>query len=162
MAKFEFEYTVTEELNHLPTAERELAKAAFDAAKTLAYAPYSEFKVGAAVLLESGKIVKGSNQENAAFPAGICAERVALSAVSVLHPAETILMIAIAYQKDNITEAMAHTVLSPCGTCRQTIAEYIARQHKPIALLLCSATGPVYKIDNAMQLLPFSFGAEML
>lgn len=162
MAKFEFEYTITEDVNQLPAAERELAQAAFDAAKTLAYAPYSEFKVGAAVLLENGAIIKGSNQENAAFPAGICAERVALSAVSVLHPGETILMIAIAYQKENLSEAMAHTVLSPCGTCRQTIAEYIARQHKSIALLLCSATGSVYRIENAMQLLPFSFGAEML
>ncbi len=162
MAKFEFEYTVTEELHQLPPAERELAEAAFDAAKTLAYAPYSEFKVGAAIRLANGELIKGSNQENAAFPAGICAERVALSTVSVLYPGEPILMIAVAYQKDNLSEAMAHTVLSPCGTCRQSIAEYIARQQQPIALLLCSATGPVYKIDNAMQLLPFSFGSEML
>ncbi|RYD99111.1 MAG: cytidine deaminase [Sphingobacteriales bacterium] len=162
MAKFQFEYTVTDEVHHLPPEEKELVQAAFDAAKDLAYAPYSEFKVGAAVRLASGTIIKGSNQENAAFPAGICAERVALSAVSVLHPGEKILTIAIAYQKDNIPEAMAHTVLSPCGTCRQSIAEYIARQQQPIALLLCSATGPVYRIENAMQLLPFSFGSEML
>ncbi len=162
MAKFEFEYAVTEGLDHLPRAEKELALAAFDAARTLAYAPYSEFRVGAAVLLDSGAVVKGSNQENAAFPAGICAERVALSAVSALHPGETIVMIAIAYQKDDLSEVMAHTVLSPCGTCRQSIAEYISRQQRPIALLLCSATGPVYKIDNAMQLLPFSFGSELL
>lgn len=162
MAKFEFEYTVTDDVNNLSEGERKLIQAAFDAAKELAYAPYSDFKVGAAVWLENGAIVKGSNQENAAFPASICAERVALGAVSVLHPGEKILMIAIAYQKDNISEAMAHTVLSPCGTCRQSIAEYIARQQQPIALLLCSATGPVYKIDNAMHLLPFSFGSEML
>lgn len=162
MAKFEFEYTVTEAVHHLPRGERELVQAAFDAARELAYAPYSAFKVGAAVLLENGTIVKGSNQENAAFPASICAERVALGTVSVLHPGEKILMIAIAYQKDNIPEAMAHAVLSPCGTCRQTIAEYIARQQQPIALLLCSAGGPVYKVDNAMHLLPFSFGSELL
>lgn len=162
MAKFEFDYTITEEIHQLPAAERELAEAAFEAAKTLAYAPYSEFKVGAAVRLANGELIKGSNQENAAFPAGICAERVALSTVSVLYPGEQILMIAVAYQKDNLSEAMAHTVLSPCGTCRQSIAEYITRQQQPIALLLCSATGPVYKIDNAMQLLPFSFGSEML
>jgi len=162
MAKFEFEYTVTEDIHQLAVAERELAEAAFDAAKMLAYAPYSEFKVGAAIRLANGQLIKGSNQENAAFPAGICAERVALSTVSVLYPGEPILMIAVAYQKDNLSEAMAHTVLSPCGTCRQSIAEYISRQQQPIALLLCSATGPVYKIDNAMQLLPFSFGSEML
>lgn len=162
MAKFEFEYTVTEDIHQLPPEERELAKAAFEAAKMLAYAPYSEFKVGAAIRLANGELIKGSNQENAAFPAGICAERVALSTVSVLYPGEPILMIAVAYQKDNLSEAMAHTVLSPCGTCRQSIAEYISRQKQPIALLLCSATGPVYKIDNAMQLLPFSFGSEML
>ncbi|OJV52223.1 MAG: hypothetical protein BGO31_00705 [Bacteroidetes bacterium 43-16] len=162
MARFEFEYTVIDNKADLSREERELVEQAFDAAAQLSYAPYSSFKVGAAVLLENGTIVPGSNQENAAFPASICAERVALSAVSVLHPGAKIRSIAVAYQKDNLSEAMAHTVLSPCGTCRQSIAEYTARQKQPIALLLCSATGPVYRINNAMDLLPFSFGAEML
>ncbi len=162
MPKIELEYDIIKDRTALDDAARTLVEKAFEAANNLAYAPYSGFRVGAAVLLEDGKIVSGSNQENAATPAGICAERSALSAVSALYPDKKIISIAIAYTKDNINPKMAHTPLSPCGICRQTIAEYTARQEAPISLYLCSAEGQIYHIKNAMDLLPLSFGAAML
>lgn len=132
------------------------------AAGQLSYAPYSGFQVGAAVLLANGEVIRGSNQENASFPAGTCAERVALYTAAVLCPGIAITAIAITYTKKEIDPRMRQEVLSPCGICRQVINEVIQRQQAPIHILMCSADGKVVSVKNAKDLLPFSFGSKML
>ena len=117
-----------------------------------AYAPYSNFYVGAAVEC-CGNIVIGSNQENEAYPSGMCAERVALYSASVQYPMQTISAIAIsAYNKNSEEEAVAF----PCGACRQVLIEYEKRQSSPIRILV-SAKNEVYIIESAKSLLPLSF-----
>lgn len=162
MAKFEFEYKTYASPEELSTADKKLVDTALDAACQKAYAPYSNFYVGAAIELENGEIISGGNQENAASPAGICAERVALSAASALQPNKKILTLSIAYKKANLDSKYDSKPLSPCGICRQTIAEYTSRQGSAIRLLLCSANGQIIEIDNALNLLPMQFGSEML
>ena len=117
-----------------------------------AYAPYSNFYVGAAVECR-GNIVIGSNQENEAYPSGMCAERVALYSASAQYPMQTISAIAIsAYNKNSEEEAVAF----PCGACRQVLIEYEKRQNSPIRILV-SAKNEVYIIESAKSLLPLSF-----
>ena len=117
-----------------------------------AYAPYSNFYVGAAVEC-CGNIVIGSNQENEAYPSGMCAERVALYSASAQYPMQTISAIAIsAYNKNTEEEAVAF----PCGACRQVLIEYEKRQNSPIRILV-SAKNEVYIIESAKSLLPLSF-----
>lgn len=114
-----------------------------------AYAPYSNFKVGSSVLLKNGKVVGGSNQENRAFPSGLCAERVALFSASAQNPNEEILAIAVYVDiQDQI---------SPCGSCRQVMLEYEEKQGKPIVLLLMNGKGEVRRFNAASDLLPFGF-----
>lgn len=151
-------YQELEDEKELPGNLQELlhqAKAAIDDA----YAPYSKFRVGAAVLLENGEIVKGSNQENASSPVGICAERVTLSAVSALHPNIPIVALAISAKAQDhvLTEAVA-----PCGVCRQTIAEYEDRFKRKIEVVLQGETGKIIWLQSAKLLLPFSFGRNNL
>ncbi|SFE05413.1 cytidine deaminase [Chitinophaga sp. CF118] len=122
-----------------------------------AYAPYSKFNVGAAILLENGALVRGTNQENASFPAGICAERVALSASSSLHPGVAVNTIAVSYHNLN---GSSDAPISPCGICRQTLSEYENRQQQPIRLILSGQTGKVFIIQTARHLLPMVFSAE--
>lgn len=114
-----------------------------------AYAPYSNFKVGAAVLLEDGRIIGGNNQENRAFPSGLCAERVALFSASSQNPNMTILSIGIfADMKGQI---------SPCGACRQVLLEYEEKQQKPIEMFLLNGDGEVRRFKASSDLLPFGF-----
>lgn len=162
MPSFEFTYDSYPDLNTLEPEVQQLILSARAAARDLAYAPYSQFRVGAAALLENGTIIQGSNQENASFPAGICAERVALNSAAVLYPGSKVLMMAIAYTKAHIEEDMAGEVLSPCGICRQVLNEVAQRQEHPIRLFMSSANGKIIAIDDARQLLPFSFGSHML
>ncbi|HTO16481.1 MAG TPA: cytidine deaminase [Edaphocola sp.] len=162
MQRFSFEYESFHSMEELSNLDQAIVAAAFEAAEKLAYAPYSKFKVGAAVLLSNGEVVRGGNQENAAFPAGICAERVALSAVSASYPGIIIKSIAIAYNKNKDFNRLDERVLSPCGICRQTIMEYQNRQGKPISLFLNSETGIVYKIKDAQFLLPLTFNGDLL
>jgi len=122
-----------------------------------AYAPYSNFFVGAAARLKNGAIVTGTNQENASFPVGICAERVLLSSVSSQYPAEVIEAIAVSYDNRN---GESDKPVSPCGICRQTLLEYEQRQQKPIRLILAGMEGKVYVIDTAGILLPLSFKSD--
>ena len=124
-----------------------------------AYAPYSGFHVGAAAKLSDGAFVAGSNQENASFPVGMCAERVLLGAVSSLHPAAFIETIAISYKAS--TGNSDHPV-APCGLCRQSLYEYQIRSGKPIRLILAGMNGPVLIIGNAGNLLPLAFSGEEL
>ena len=126
-----------------------------------AYAPYSDFFVGAAALLSNKKIITATNQENASFPAGICAERVLLSAITAVYGEVAIDTIAISYinHKNNKSD---HPI-SPCGICRQSLMEYQQRVKHPIRLILAGIKGKVVIIEDASFLLPLNFnGDDML
>ena len=124
-----------------------------------AYAPYSRFFVGAAILLENGEIIMGSNQENAAYPSGLCAERVAIFSASANYPGVKIKAIAVSARSD---KHLVDYPVSPCGACRQVLVEYEFNQKESIKLLLSGISGKVYLIDKVRDLLPFSFTAEDL
>jgi cytidine deaminase len=123
----------------------------------IAYAPYSHFRVGAVALLANGEKIAGSNQENASYPVGICAERVLLSAASVVHPGVPIKTIAISYHNDL---AKSDHPITPCGICRQTLVEYEMRLKQSIRLILGGEEGKVYIIPESNLLLPFGFTGE--
>lgn len=142
-----------EELN---SAEQELINASENAAK-LAYAPYSKFKVGAALLLSNGAVVNGSNQENASFPVGICAERVALANHAMQFPNEKIESIAI-YANNKANQPPA----APCGMCRQALYEQEAKQKTPIKLLLKGNGNEIVAVNSVKDLLPLAFSGEQL
>ncbi len=124
-----------------------------------AYAPYSNFLVGAAAQLINGETVTGSNQENASYPAGICAERVLLSSAASQFPGIAIKTIAIAY---NNLKGKSDRPVSPCGICRQSFAEFQQRTKNPIRIILSGMEGKVHIIENAADLLPMVFSAEDL
>lgn len=124
-----------------------------------AYAPYSNFNVGAVAKLANGEIVAGTNQENASYPVGICAERVLLASASTLYPNIAIDTIAISYNNNN--GESSHPI-SPCGMCRQTLSEYEERVKQPIRLILSGMEGKVILIEKSSNLLPLSFGSEDL
>ncbi len=128
-------------------------------ATQLSYAPYSRFRVGAVAKLANGEMVTGSNQENASFPVGICAERVLLSTASSLYPGIAIETIAISYRDENGDSS--HPV-SPCGICRQSLLEYEQRMKRPIRLILGGQEGNICIISQAGQLLPLAFTIEAL
>ncbi|MFN8243471.1 MAG: cytidine deaminase [Ferruginibacter sp.] len=121
-----------------------------------AYAPYSNFNVGAVAKLANGEIVAGTNQENASYPVGICAERVLLSTAATLYPNVAIETMAISYH--NMNGDSSHPI-SPCGICRQTLCEYEERMKRPIRLILSGMEGTVYVIEKSSNLLPLSFGS---
>ncbi len=151
-------FTVYENLSELPAQISLLMQKAVEARKN-AYAPYSEFRVGAALLLEDGSVVIGSNQENAAYPSGLCAERVAVFQSGALHPGKTIAALAISAGSDRAETDMP---IPPCGACRQSIAEYESRQQDPIPIYFMGESGPVYKSDSLANLLPFTFDKRSL
>ena len=124
-----------------------------------AYAPYSNFLVGAAAMLNNGEIVTGTNQENASYPVGICAERVLLSAAAVLHPNEPIARLAISYSNLN---GLSNKPISPCGICRQSLLEYEDRMKQGFKIIMSGLTGKILIISSAAALLPFSFGSSDL
>jgi cytidine deaminase len=124
-----------------------------------AYAPYSKFKVGAVARLANGETVSGTNQENASFPAGICAERVLLSTASSLYPNTPIESIAISYHQEK--KESGHPI-TPCGICRQSLLEYELRMNHPIRLILAGMKGKVFIIPRADSLLPLAFTNEEL
>jgi cytidine deaminase len=124
-----------------------------------AYAPYSNFRVGAALRLNDGSIITGSNQENASFPAGICAERVALSAVSAVSPGMAVTALALTYVKETGDSSRP---ISPCGICRQSLAEYEQRFGQPIRVILGGSTGEIFVLNKATDLLPFAFSSQEL
>lgn len=144
--------------SELSEEDRKLLSAAQEVL-TSAYVPYSGFRVGAALLLDNGRLVCGSNQENAAFPAGICAERVALSASSSLYPDIPVIAIALSYKS---SRGRDDHPISPCGICRQTLIEYENRQKRPIRLLMGGRSGMVYAVSSVSELLPLSFTAKDL
>jgi cytidine deaminase len=119
-----------------------------------AYAPYSEFQVGAVARMENGELLIGTNQENASYPIGICAERVLLSAASSVYPGTAIDTIAISY--NNLHGESDHPI-APCGVCRQSLHEYEERTNHPIRLILGGKKGEIYIVEQAGQLLPLAF-----
>lgn len=124
-----------------------------------AYAPYSNFHVGAAAKLINGEVVTGTNQENAAYPAGICAERVLLSVASSQYPGVGIETVAIAY---NNLSGKSDRPVSPCGICRQSFSEFQQRTKNTIRIILSGMEGKVQIIENAADLLPLVFGSDDL
>lgn len=124
-----------------------------------AYAPYSKFKVGAAILLENGEIILGSNQENAAYPSGLCAERTAIFYAGANFPDSKILKMAISAASETST---TNSPIPPCGACRQSIAEYESKQNHPIEMYFMGETGEIYKSDSLKNLLPLMFDKNFL
>lgn len=150
-----------EYFNHLEDLDAEskyLAHKAKEAASN-AYAPYSKFCVGAALILEDGSIVSGSNQENAAYPLCMCAERVTLYAASAQYPDKKIMKVAVTAHKKNHKELTPATC---CGSCRQVLVEFETRQHRPIEVIMLGPDKRWIKAPSAASLLPFSFTKESL
>lgn len=150
-------YTIFSSLNDLPSKALQLMKDAI-AARQKAYAPYSNFKVGAAVLLKNGRTFIGSNQENAAYPSGLCAERVAIYQASAQCPNEEIEMIAIS----GTAELPTCLPVSPCGACRQSLSEYETKQGKPISVYFMGAEGNIIATNSIKDLLPFLFDGSLM
>ena len=149
---------VFENFEELPNDIQHLMNSAI-AIRKKAYAPYSKFRVGAAILLDNGEVVLGSNQENAAYPSGLCAERVAIFYAGSNFPDAKILKIAISATSDvNVNK----TPIPPCGSCRQSIAEYESKQESPIEMYFMGEIGAIYKSDSLKNLLPFTFDKHFL
>jgi len=156
--KFEFSFEVYNDIEELMEDDRLLLSEARNVTKK-AYAPYSNFFVGAAAKLSNGKMVTGTNQENASFPVGICAERVLLGSASSLYPDTSIETMAISYQSQTIR---SDHPISPCGMCRQALQEYEGRMQRPIRLILGGMHGKIYIIKSVSQLLPLAFTNDEL
>jgi cytidine deaminase len=153
--KFTLEYRVFDSITQLDKEDANLLQQARDVTE-FAYAPYSNFRVGAVAKLINEEIISGTNQENAAYPAGICAERTLMSTASSLFPGVGIKTIAISY--NNINGKSDHPI-SPCGICRQSFFEFQERTKHPIRVILSGMEGKVYVIENAGDLLPLVFSA---
>lgn len=124
-----------------------------------AYAPYSHYRVGAALRLSNGEVIRGNNQENAAYPSGLCAERVAMFYAKSMFPDERIESIAIAARSDDF---IIQDAVSPCGACRQVMAEYQTQQKSSIRVIMKGEKGPVLVVKAIDDLLPLLFHAEEL
>lgn len=151
-------FDVFESLEELPNEIQNLMLKAI-AIRKKAYAPYSNFKVGAALLLDNDEIVLGSNQENAAFPSGLCAERVAIFHAGAVFPEAKILKMAVSAASENAT---TNSPIPPCGSCRQSIAEYEIKQHTPIEIYFMGEIGLIYKSESLKNLLPLLFDKNFL
>ena len=152
------EIKVISDRNKLPVIEANLLAVAHEAAKH-AYAPYSHFKVGAAILLKNGHIISGNNQENAVFPSGLCAERVALFYAGSQFPETPIDKIAITAIG---TEKEVIQPVPPCGSCRQALLEYEIKFGETIEVIMAGETGDVYVAKSVSDLLPLSFNCAFL
>jgi cytidine deaminase len=153
-----FDLEIFESIDELSHTDNLLMKTAIQARKG-AYAPYSSFCVGAAVLMENGEVVIGNNQENACYPSGLCAERVAVFYAGAKFPEIKIQAIAIsAASKKYIVDQAA----APCGSCRQSISEYEIKQNSPIQLLLMGEVGEVLKCGSIGDILPLAFNKSYL
>lgn len=146
------------DISELEEEDRNLIELSVIARKK-AYAPYSKFNVGATLLLDNGTTVSGNNQENAAYPSGMCAERVAIWKASSEYPGLIVKKIAIS------AASLEHTVnkpVGPCGACRQTLYEYEFNQKEPIQIIFMGETGKIIKVESLASLLPFSFDSSFL
>ena len=151
-------YTEVSGLSQLAEEDRKLLKAAWESCDS-AYAPYSNFHVGASLLLANNMTFKGNNQENAAYPSGICAERVAVFSASALYPGIAIQSIAVVAKTEvfNLTNPV-----TPCGACRQVLAEYEMLSGQPIRIILQGNSEKIWIIEGIANLLPLMFhGSEL-
>lgn len=156
--KIESHLEVYDDISELPDTVQSLMKAAFKV-RDNAYAPYSNFTVGAAILLDNGEVITGSNQENASYPSGLCAERTAIYYCGANFPKAKIKAMAIS-AKARAKETT--TPIPPCGACRQAIAEYEVKQQEPITLFFMGESGKVIKSDSLENLLPLLFTQNYL
>lgn len=152
------QFSVFDSIEELPIEIQNLMEQAV-AMRKKAYAPYSKFRVGTALLLDNGQLVLGSNQENAAYPSGLCAERVAVFHSGALYPDAKILKMAITAASDTNTTTAP---IPPCGSCRQSIAEYEIKQESPIEIYFMGEVGAIYKSASLKNLLPFMFDKKFL
>ena len=150
--------TIFNDISELSTEDHMLMQKAIEA-REKAYAPYSKFSVGAALLLENGAIVLGSNQENAAYPSGLCAERVAVFKAGSDYPDVKIVKLAITASS---TITKVNKPVGPCGACRQSLSEYEIKQQQPFEILFMGEVGEIIKTDSLAALLPFSFDSAYL
>jgi cytidine deaminase len=152
--EYSFKFQLYPNWESLQTVDITVVNKAFEAMEK-AYAPYSKFKVGAALLLEDGQIIQGNNQENIAYPSGLCAERVALFHAGAQFPGIAVDLICIVAKGDLMPISQ---LLSPCGACRQVMLESENRQNKPIRIILVNQDNRTMCIDSVQNLLPFGFG----
>lgn len=152
--EFKFSYEHFQTLENLDENQKKAIDAAIDAKKN-AYVPYSEFQVGAALLLEDGTIIKGCNQENKSYPVGICAERTALFTYGTLSSPSPIKILGIVGDGDLL---QSNEIFSPCGACRQAMAEYTDRQGVAFQIVIRNNNGTVNIFEGIHQILPFIFG----
>ena len=150
--------TIYNDVSELPKDIQELMNKAIEA-RNNAYAPYSKFSVGAALLLENNQIILGNNQENAAYPSGMCAERVAIWKAGSDYPGVKVKQLAIT-ASSSITKV--DKPVGPCGACRQTLSEYEINQKEPIEIYFMGEVGNIVKTDSLLSLLPFSFDRSYL
>lgn len=150
--KLEINYQEYSSIEELDAKDRKLVEAAFQAQKS-SYAPYSHFNVGAAILLENGIVVSGSNQENAASPSGLCAERTAMFAAGASYPGVPMLCMAIVGGPDF---GLCDSPATPCGACRQVMAEYQKIGKKPMSIIL-TGKDKIWKFARVEDVLPFIF-----
>jgi len=149
---------IFQDIDELSTVDKNLMEAAIQAAKN-AYAPYSEFSVGAALLMEDNSIITGNNQENAAYPSGMCAERVAIWKAGSSYPNKKVKKIAISAFSSN---KKLNKPVGPCGACRQTLLEYEINQKEAMEIFFMGEIGNVVKTNSIASLLPFSFDSSYL
>lgn len=149
-----FEYDSVEELS---PSEKELVLQAKEAALR-SYSPYSKFKVGAALLLENEETVQGNNQENSAYPSGLCAERVAVFYANSKYPHVPVKAIAITSHSNG---SFLETPVPPCGSCRQVLLETEDRYNQPLKVIMCGET-KIRVVESVKDLLPLYFEKEML
>ncbi|WP_299363934.1 cytidine deaminase [Winogradskyella sp.] len=156
--KIETTLQVFNDVSELPDHIQKLMALATEA-RDNAYTPYSKFKVGAAILLDNNEIVTGSNQENASYPSGLCAERTAIFYAGAKYPDAKMLVLALTASSQN---QVTDTPIPPCGACRQSIAEYEFKQEHPIEIYFMGATGKVVKSNSLANLLPLGFDRSFL
>ena len=156
--KIESFLTVFDDLNELPKDIIVLMREAIDA-REKAYAPYSKFYVGAAILLDNDEIVTGNNQENASYPSGLCAERTAAYYAGAKYPKAKMLKMAITAASQN---QKTESPIPPCGACRQALAEYEVKQKTSIEIYFMGETGKVVKSESLANLLPLVFDKSAL
>ncbi|MGM0612898.1 MAG: cytidine deaminase [Bacteroidota bacterium] len=150
---YSFNYSEFEQENELSPEDQKLLGMAKESAKT-SYAPYSGYHVGAALRLHNGQIIKGSNQENAAYPSGLCAERVAAFYASSNYPGVAFEALAVTAVSDDFE---IDNPVTPCGACRQVLSEYENKAEEPIRIIMQGASGKILVVDSVQNLLPFTF-----
>lgn len=156
--KIESTLQVFETFEELPKEALELMKRAISIRKN-AYAPYSNFLVGTAILLDNNEIITGNNQENASYPSGLCAERTAIYYAGSQYPDAKVVRMAICAGSMN---KETNKPIPPCGACRQAIAEYEVRQKSPIEIYFMGEVGAIAKSNSLADLLPFGFDRKEL